>query len=72
VFDLTDSRVSINPTVGAGYTFCPACGEIVILDAATTKSARVARGESIVVQRPPPRNVPLPPTPPTITPPPRE
>jgi hypothetical protein len=61
---------SSSGTVNAGYTFCPRCGGIVIPDADTTKRARVARGESIVVQRPPPRQVFLPQTPPTLPPPP--
>jgi predicted RNA-binding Zn-ribbon protein involved in translation (DUF1610 family) len=43
--DLADPRVTITPTIDAGYAFCPDCGEIIILDADTTRRARVARGE---------------------------
>lgn len=46
LIDLADPRLTITPTIGAGYTFCPDCGEIVILDADTARRSRVAGGEA--------------------------
>jgi RNA polymerase primary sigma factor len=35
----------VTPTINAGYTFCPGCGEIVPLDKYTTRRVRFARGD---------------------------
>jgi hypothetical protein len=43
--DLTDPAVTVTPTHGAGYAFCPGCGEIVALDEHMTRRAGIARGD---------------------------